>query len=453
MGVAMLIDRLATLYDWRWRSVLTAVAVAASGATIVGWLTLAWRRGLRWERVARDVDRQLPQLEERWTTVTRLGENAANPQFVHPAMLRKVAAEASSLEPHVDPQQVVSLSALGRAMVGLSAIAAALVVAVVLDSHRTVVLLKRFWMPGASVSATELVGTPGNLVVGRGEALDLNTNIQGTPVERAVLYMQSRATPEESITLVAQGEEPIVFSHHIRAVDDPFQYRFRAGDGQTDWFQVEVADWPEIESVQMTITPPAYAGQPEASFDKLPRRLSAIEESQLELAIRPTVPVKDLQLRLGDDRLVAMTAGEDGWYHWQTTLSDNMLLSPVLTEEHGLTNSRVAKMQINVTPDRPPIVKVLSPDDQVAVRPDDTIEIKFTAQDDVGIAGAELVLYDQSDAERGPLPLTTIPIPLDGQIGARQIEGSVNLDLSQFELNDGRRSVTKFASAKGATPP
>ena len=56
MGVAMLIDWLATLYDSRWRYVLTAAALASAGLTSVGWLTLAWRRSLRWDRVAGDVE-------------------------------------------------------------------------------------------------------------------------------------------------------------------------------------------------------------------------------------------------------------------------------------------------------------------------------------------------------------------------------------------------------------
>src|SRR5262245_53601514 len=72
MGISMLIDWLATLYDWRWRAMLTTAAIATSAVTIGGWLVLAWRRGLRWERVALDVDRQLPQSEERWTTMARL---------------------------------------------------------------------------------------------------------------------------------------------------------------------------------------------------------------------------------------------------------------------------------------------------------------------------------------------------------------------------------------------
>ena len=172
MGVAMLIDWLATLYDSRWRVVLTLAALTAAGLTTVGWLLLAWRRHLRWERVAGDVDHQIPQLEERWTTMTRLApDDTANPQLVHPAMFRHVATEAVRWEPQVDPERVVSLSILMKTMLGLTAITAVLAVAVFLDSRQTLVLMRRFWLPTASISATQLVNVPGDIVVGQGEPL------------------------------------------------------------------------------------------------------------------------------------------------------------------------------------------------------------------------------------------------------------------------------------------
>ena len=73
MGVAMLIDYLATLYDSGWRVILTAAALGAAALTSAGWLAMVFRRLLGLERIATDVDREIPQLAERWTTMTRLG--------------------------------------------------------------------------------------------------------------------------------------------------------------------------------------------------------------------------------------------------------------------------------------------------------------------------------------------------------------------------------------------
>jgi hypothetical protein len=357
MGVAMLIDWLATLYDSRWRYVLTIAAVGAAALTGAGWLFMAWRRLLGIERIAGDVDKHLPQLAERWTTMTRLRVDSAHPEVVHPAMLRRVASEAAHWEPYVEPEQVVSISALMRAMLGLTTVTAVLGIAVVLNSHQALVLMQRFWLPGSSISATQLVNVPGNVVVGRGEPLALAAAVEGIPVERATLFLRSEADPQRTITLVAHGQESMEFSHRMRTVESPFEYRFRAGDGQTEWYTVDVADRPEIDKLQLMLTPPAYTRQEPKTFAQLPPRVAAMEKSELELALLPTIPVASAVLRFGDDKQVPLKADSDGWFRWKTTLKSGFSFAPILTESRGLTNRRVPKCQVSVYPDKPPAVK------------------------------------------------------------------------------------------------
>jgi hypothetical protein len=435
MCVAMLIDWLATLYDSRWRVVLTTTALLAAVLTTFGWFAVAWRRALGIERVAGDVDRQLPQLEERWTTMTRLGADAANPEVIHPAMLRRVAKEAASWEPVVEPTEVVSLSTLMRTMLALTAITAVLAVAVVLDSQRTLVLVRRFWAPGSSISATQLVDVPGDVVVGRGEPLALAAKIEGVPVENATLFLSAKEDASDEINLIAHGDEQIEFSHRMRAVEEPFQYRFRAGDGQTEWYKVDVADRPEIAQLQVVVTPPDYTRRDAEKFDHLPRRISAMQKSTFEILLRPTMPVDRAELELGENKRVPLVTDKNGWYRWSTTLEEAVQLAPKLTESHGLTNRRVPVCDISVYEDRPPAVKVLSPNDEMAVRPDDTIQITFAATDDVGIGSAELLVYESQPGGE-PAAVATIPIPLE-EAGALSIQKSVDLDLSKFAAQDG----------------
>ena len=65
MGVAMLIDWLATLYDSPWRLALTYSAFGAAALTAAGWAFVA-RRSLGWERRScRNVGRQSPKSDKR----------------------------------------------------------------------------------------------------------------------------------------------------------------------------------------------------------------------------------------------------------------------------------------------------------------------------------------------------------------------------------------------------
>src|SRR5205085_7981326 len=129
-----------------------------------------------------------------------------------------------SWDPHIEPDQVVSLSTLLRALIGLTAVTAVLAIAVVLDSREVSVLARRFWLPGSSISATKLVDVPGNVVIARGEPLSLNATIDGRQVTNATLFLQPQAKPEQTVSLVAERSTPVGFTHRMRSVDEPFAY-------------------------------------------------------------------------------------------------------------------------------------------------------------------------------------------------------------------------------------
>ena len=101
---------------------------------------------------------------------------------------------------------------------------------------------------------------------------------------------------------------------------------------------MDVADRPEIDQIKLTITPPAYTRQPAKTFDKLPERVSALRTSRMELAVRTKAPVERVELKMDNDQRVPLVLGADGWYRWTTTLTESLSISPVLTEQHGLTN-------------------------------------------------------------------------------------------------------------------
>ena len=468
MGVAMFIDWLAMLYDSRWRVVLTTIAITAAICTSIGWIIVAWRRAQRLDRVAAEVDRQTPPLEERWTTMTRLGEDSTKTEVIHPAMFRRLSSEATSWEPRIEPHEVVSLSTLMRTIIGLTAVTAILAVAVVLDSREVLVLAHRFWLPGASISATKLVDVPGDLVIARGEPLALNASIDGRLVEIATLFLQPQEKPAQTVRLVAEHSRPIAFSHRMRTVDEPFAYRFRAGDGQSEWFNVDVADRPDIEAIKLIVTPPAYTRQPARTFDKLPERLSALRNSRIEVALRSKAAVATAQLKMDNNQVATLPLGADGWYRWTRTLGESFSITPVLTEQHGLTNRRQPKCELIAYEDQPPVVKVLAPNDRMAVRPEDSIQITFSAADDVGIGTAELVVYQEGD-QKEPTQLAAIPIDLGEQQGARQVQQTVDLDLKKFGTKNGAelsyeirvredrgtdqpRIATRASSEKNANP-
>lgn len=442
MAVAMLVDWLATIYDFRWRALLTYSAWTAAGATLIAWAVAAWRHTRRVEHVAAKVDQEIPELEERWSTVTELSNSngAANGtgSVVHPAMFEQVSKEAQSWTPRVEPERVIPLDGLIRALLFLTAVTTVLGIAVIFDSQRTSVLLRRFWQPYTPISATELTDLSGNLVVGRGESLEIAANLVGTPVDEASLILQPEDGDPKTITIVPRGDGKDELAHRMRTVKEPMRYRLRAGDGQTPWYEIVVADRPQLGEVRVTLTPPAYTRKEPKVINKLPRRVTVLEGSSVEIALKPKQPLKSLTLKFSPELSEQLTAGEDGWYRWRSTLDKNIAFKTLLTEKHGLSNLRPPICEIKIRPDRPPVVKILTPNSEMAVRPDDTIPVTFVASDDVGVHQAELVVYDEGNMVDGkPAVLDRIPVPLGDQQGAVKVKATVKLDLSQYETTDG----------------
>lgn len=437
MGVAMLVDWLATIYDFRWRALLTYSAWTAAAATLLAWAAAAWRHTRQVDRMAAKVDREIPELEERWSTVTALSSNGQSTE-VHPAMLKQVSTEAQSWTPRVEVDRVVPLDGLVRALLFLTAITTILGIAVVFNAQRTTVLLKRFWQPYTPISATEVIDLPGKMFVGRGESLEIAANLVGAPVDEASLLLKSEDGELKTVTLVPRGDSQDQLAHRLRAVKEPLQYRVRAGDGQTPWYEIVVADRPQLANVRMELTPPAYTRKDPKIINKLPRRVTALEGTHVKIALQPKQALQSLQLKLGAERAEELSADEQGWYRWETTLTKSFAFQPLLTEEHGLGNLRPPTCEIKCRADKPPIVKILTPNSEMAVRPDDTIPVTFVASDDVGVHHAELIVYDEGQKVDGkPVVLDRIQVPLGDQQGNVKVKATVELDLSQYKTTDG----------------
>lgn len=439
MSIAMFVDWSLTLFDTFWRTVLTFTSLATAAATVIVSvvLTLSRRRALA--QVAGEVDRSVPLTEERWSTVAEL---AAAPleeqQRIHTGMLNRLSSEATQLDPQVVPANVVSKRGLYWCGVGLGSLVLLLLLACLIDWQQTSILVQRFWAPTARISVTQLSVTDSHGVAARGEPLVVQATMQGRLMDEATLMLRHDDLDEtQHITVDASGEQANLLTHQVKAAEHNLQFRFRAGDGETDWQSVTVVDRPEITGIRFRAIPPAWTNTDPVEFNELPEKAAIIEGSLLEVDVLPRTTVEQVAFHLNNGTPHPLSSSDGRWYQYRTTLDEDLTFRAVLTESHGLENKHPPVCRIRVYHDQAPTVSIVSPDEEMAARPDDVIDIKYNASDDFGITKAELVIYDEDDTGGAPRERQVIDIPLNHQQNATEVSGSVALDLAQLNLEHG----------------
>ena len=438
MIVAMMVEAQLNLFSHALRFALTIISLAA--AVTCG--RFFWRRGERQnERLvsaAKQVDSTFPVLEERVSTLTSCEEERLESRLnAHPAMLNRLAVEASQIHKDVESKPVVSQKMLKRPIGWLAAAGLVLVGLFVWDAPKTMVQLGRFWAPWANLSVTNVSSVERNNVVARHEPIKLTAALDGRAVEE--LQILSRSVADETLSEIQiwpSSKDPSVAKFRQSKATESFDYRFRAGDGQTAWYRVTVADRPKIEELTMRLVPPAYTGKKAKTFKKLPKKLRVVKGSQLEIEVKPKTGARTARLAMGKANWLPMEPTEAGAYDCSLELRQPISFEVQLTEIHGLVNRRPPRCRLQVVSDQAPKVRIVRPTKSTVLLPDEKIDIYFKAIDDFGIKEMALRVYTLREGEEQPT-VHEVPIPLDEETNRRKIEGSVALDLDQFDLKDG----------------
>lgn len=491
MIAAMSLDWIVTLFDAR-------VRIALTGLTLVGSLFVLLRTGVRpvteafgWSRAAGKVDERIPQMEERWKTVASFAQSQQQPaNTVARAMLQQVTSEAVAMSTLVRPRDVAKSATIRQPLMLLTGASVALVVFLLSNYVQTSILLLRFWSPTANISATQLQSLTGDIIVPRGQSVEIKVGVKGLQPNSATMSISGEQSSllKEDILLESSVEKPTTLSATVD-VDESFRYRVQAGDGRTEWHTVTAIDFPALSEIRMTVTPPKYVDEPVAEKTLIPGRIRAVQGSQLELAMRPeqelksltlllTIPANSVWLAADDSSLNAVNSSEsgsatpdttrdatspetvkdledeqlpqvqkrvilkkggDGWYHFETQLIDDFALSPILMSPHGLSNENPRTCQIEVIEDKAPTARIIGPESEASAAADESVEIRFEAHDDHGVMSAELVVYD-ADVKEGEEPrvLAVKQIPLGDQELRKHVMGKTELNLKELNLEEGQ---------------
>jgi DNA repair exonuclease SbcCD ATPase subunit len=356
-----------------------------------------------------------PELGESLTgAVALLGEGAphGSPELID-ALADRAARSIPSLRPvgAISGARAVRRLGLGLLMVGL------VVVPALVRPGSFGVLARRFLMPWADIGrlARFVVAVePGDRVVAAGSEVTFTAEVRpllaagfGQTPESARLTWEAEAGQgRQSLEMSPQpGSGPGSaqwldssarrFTLTMPRVGGTIEYRVTSGPASSRRHRITALEPPAAGSIAARIEPPAYTGRT-AGQARDPARIEAFEGSRVTLEIAATRPVRSVEVgwpgETGKPSASMPATLADGGRRASVSVVA-MASGPYsleMRDEHGIGSRPDDTRRLIVQPDTPPVVSVRGVDELKEVNPRDTVNLGFTARDDVAVASVEM---------------------------------------------------------------
>jgi hypothetical protein len=409
-------------------------------------LNLAW-----------SLEQRYPQIEERLTSTLQL---AAKHEAKSSAFVEAVATQAQSGMASCSEDSLAGRS-LRKAIIMATMCVAALLLGLLLAPERLIPSLANVLRPWHDRVLPRLTARilPGNAEIAEGA--DLEIQVTGLDDSSVVLELladaatSERERARESHSMVTDPENRGA-TFLLQDVEESLTYRVRSGGLYSDIFRITVHPAPAIIGLQATMTFPDYTQLPPATVDLLTPRtpsdngaivpmMMAIPGARVTLTGTANLPISEAAMLRDSNSLAGKAAAKASHYTWEFEVSslpaDAQSLvqhcSVTMTSDHRVS-SEPAPFEIQVARDLPPTVEIEGLNaDTLTVRPDQSLEIPFSAVDDFGIQTLELAVRKGAQEPS----LTVIPTDQSAEpvadAAAQNWDGSTTLDIAALNVKPG----------------
>ena len=192
-------------------------------------------------------------------------------------------------------------------------------------------------------------------------------------------------------------------------VKQSFLYRAVGGDDETPWQSLMVVTPPRIESLQVSVRPPDYAGWPTTASTG---SIVGLAGSTVQLSGNTNKSVKSATLKTetGDSKPFVIDGLQIRFPSESTefwTLRKSGTYSLNLVDEHGIEGDGNDQWQVQAISDDPPTVSIESPIPQSQASSDAMLPVRVFVKD--GLAIRDILLRytrsDQSESGEQSIPL------------------------------------------------
>jgi hypothetical protein len=372
-----------------WASVLTAPAVLVAGIAITSVFKRQWKRkeasspeaALR--AAALRIESQYPELDSRLITAVQQQPESLDFNFLQ----RRLLAEVSRHSHSHDWSGLIPAWSLGLARTAhLAAIVCFLLVCWNLRHIGGSKLL-------ASIAEREVVITPGDIDLERGESLVVLAHFGSDLPSAVTLVVENGPQNARRIPLVKSLADPM-FGGSLPEVSSNFVYHVEYGAAGRETahrsrdFNVKVFEYPRLERADADITFPVYTGLTPKQIENT-HRVSAVEGSRLHLKLLLNKPVVSARLvpKSDSSQPINLPANTNSPLLELTdfALEKSDTFSLKLIDSEGRSNKVAAEFVFEALTNRTPEFHIASP--RGDTRPSALEEVAFegTVWDDFGL--------------------------------------------------------------------
>ncbi|MBX9789863.1 MAG: hypothetical protein K2Y37_13180 [Pirellulales bacterium] len=494
------VDFLVGLQDRGVRILLTIALALVTAAC--GWRFLwpAWRQRLSAVAVAQRIERQFPQLQHQLASAVSFLRQPADDAYGGSAELRRAVVHETDLAAEtLDFRAALDRRPAKRALAVAGVLLTGIAIFALLEPQLLGIAARRLanpWSAAAWPQRNHLRFRQEVRRLALGQTFEVEVvDSAGVPLPEDLWIVYRQESPSgdlvedrQPVPVVQAAGSGSLRVAHRDAVARPFSYRVVGGDDSSmAWIDLEVVEPPALESLSVTLHPPAYTGWPAQPGEK---HLRALAGTKVALEGTTTKPLRAARLALDGGQAFPLSIDRDG-YHFSLSAATEQALVVERTcaywfefeDREGLQGGRDLRYEMQAVADMPPVVSLDRPEANLFVTPQATIPVRVSAREDLALRAVELV-YSRSDrsgepdqvislfaaeqpAQPAPGPAktsaagapgaaaTASTLPLGGEGESRVFEH--RLELASMELRPGvlidlRATASDFQPATSQSP-
>ncbi|MBM3334668.1 DUF4175 family protein, partial [Candidatus Sumerlaeota bacterium] len=262
----------------------------------------------------------------------------------------------------------------------------------------------RFMRPTSSalpLTRVNLTIEPGDALVARGSSVLIKAAPVGSLPDQGLKATVSFRQPDQtaSFDMVFDGS---IFIHSISDIQQTLKYRVRAGDFRSPWFNLRVADKPEITRFRITYRYPPYTRLPEQVVRATQGHIRAVVGTRVMVEASANRPVSKALVSDEHEQPMASTlelavsssegSGQTSRVRFDLSVEREQSYRVVVHDQQGLSNEPAPLYTIKVTPDLPPTIAIQKPRDSIDVPQGRDLPVLYVASDDYGISSLKATL-------------------------------------------------------------